>query len=108
MPLSPEQKDALTAEAKKRGIDPDKLIAAAEEHLANPPASGEQKAAASTGGTPDQPKLFQYHLPFVTVGEVRRVWLGLTDSFPGDNEVASDWAAKHGGSSGGPTTPPGS
>ncbi len=104
MPLSQEQKDHLTAEAEKRGLDPAKLIAAAEDHLAQavesqPKDSGGAKAAKESGATPDQPKLFQYHLPFVTVKEVRQHWLGLTDSFPGDSEVASEWAAKHGGGS---------
>jgi hypothetical protein len=36
-----------------------------------------------------------YLLPFVTVAEVRQKFLGLTESFPGDKSVASDWATAH-------------
>lgn len=98
MPLSSNQRAALEAKARERGVDPAKLIAEAESMLsADQSGSGNAQDAAPA----EQPKLFMYLLPFVTVREVRQVWLGLSDSFPGDGEVASAWAAKQGGGSGG-------
>ena len=96
MPLSPEQRSAVEAEAKKRNVDPDKLIAAVEGEIGggNPNAPAENGQPATEA---EKPKLFMYLLPFVTVREVRQNWLGLTDSFAGDSEVASKWAAKQGG-----------
>ena len=99
MPLSAEQKQALEAEAKKRGIDPAKLIAVAEKTVGSP----DQKPGDATTG--EKPKLFMYLLPFVTVREVRQNWLGLSDSFAGDSEVASKWAAEMGGGSPSPVNP---
>lgn len=105
MPLTEQQRAALQAEAKKRGVDPNKLIAEAEGVVAE--RDGKQpKGEPTAPGAGEPPKLFMYHLPFVRVREVRQVWLGLTESFPGDEEIASDWAAKHGGGSDGGETPP--
>jgi hypothetical protein len=98
MALNAAQRAKLTAEARRRGIDPAKLIAAAEAQLEKQSTSSSSPESAQAS---EMPKLFQYHLPFVTVGEVRRRWLGLDESFAGDDEVASDWAAKHGGGTGG-------
>lgn len=100
--LTEKQRAALEVKAKAAGVDPAKLIAEAER-LAE---AGDEKPDAKPEGSKaapsaEQPKLFMYLLPFVTVREVRQVWLGLDDSFPGDGEVASAWAAKQGGS-----TPP--
>jgi len=36
-----------------------------------------------------------YHLPFVTVNEVRQIWLGLP-AVSGGDEYAGIWAAKQG------------
>lgn len=102
MPLTSKQRAALEAKAKEKGIDPAELIAEAEA-LSAPSTDAKTKPDAPSG---EQPKLFMYLLPFVTVKEVREVWLGLSDSFPGDNEVASAWAAKQGGGSSGGTPPP--
>jgi hypothetical protein len=98
MPLTKEQEDAVRAEATRRGIDPEKLIKAAD--LASRDKnrdSGGSKAADDSGASSDQPKLYQYHLPFVTVREVRQVWLGLKEPFKGDDEIAAEWAAKFAG-----------
>ncbi len=99
MPLSSDQRATLEAEAQRRGIDPAKLIDAAEKDLAGSAEGAPAKPGAESKAEPssEQPKLFMYLLPFVTVREVRQVWLGLTDSFPGDGEVASKWAAKQSG-----------
>jgi hypothetical protein len=95
MPLSEEEKAKLTAAANQRGVDPDKLIAAAERR-SNGEAptvkettakSGADKSTAST----DKP-LYMYHLPFVTVNEVRTIWLGL-DPIAGGDEYAAKFAA---------------
>lgn len=98
--LTDEQRDALEAAAKEAGVDPDDLIKEAESLSSGPPRAESSEDAA----TKEQPKLFMYLLPFVRVREVRKIWLGLDESFPGDNEIASAWAAKQGG--GGGETPP--
>lgn len=103
MPLSDEERSKLEAVARQRGIDLAKLIAAAEESRGAPPESANSTGTTSAG---EKPKLFMYLLPFVTVREVRHNWLGLSDSFAGDSEVASAWAAKHGGNGGGNNEPP--
>lgn len=105
MPLSSQQHDALTAKATALGIDPDELIAAAEEELASAP--GDKAAAksppASTADTKAAPPLYQYHLPFVTVNEVRTIWLGLPAIDGGDMNAAA-WTAKQAAGTSPPTT----
>ena len=85
MPLSPEQTKQLRAIAADEGVNAERLIAVAEGVSNEPPA----------GARTDDQKLFMYLLPFVRVKEVRSRWLGLTDAFPGDDQVASDWATAH-------------
>lgn len=99
--LTPEQKAALAQVAEREGVDPQELVSAAERIVAADAGGGQKPAPATPGaeiGKSAPPKLFMYHLPFVTVKEVRQRWLGLTDSFAGDAAVASEWAADHGGS----------
>lgn len=104
MPLTSKQRSALEAKAKEKGIDSAKLIEAAES-LAD--AGDKQDAAASdtkaTGASAsgEKPNLYMYHLPFVTVNEVRTIWLDLPPVAGGD-EYAGIWAAKQGAGS----TPP--
>lgn len=93
--MTPDQEKELCAQATAAGLDADAVLAAAKRL---------ENADTSSAPSAEQPKLFQYHLPFVTVREVRSTWLGLTDPFPGDSEVAAVWAAKNGG--GGGTPPP--
>lgn len=90
MALSEAQRAKLEAEARSRGLDPAKLIEAAEKR-----AGKTAGPDAEPSGADEPPKLFQYHLPFVTVKEVRSKWLGLSAPFAGDDEVASDWSARH-------------
>ena len=111
MPLNEEQEAKVRAYAQKNGLDEEKLVE--EANKIQDSGAGQVAQEGSTpdnGGPPssstEKPKLFQYHLPFVTVKEVRQNWLGLTDSFPGDNEVAAEWAAKY-ESSAESTTPEG-
>ena len=96
MPLTSQQRAALEAKAKEVGVDPVKLIAEAEGLLA-PKSAASPDSSTAPDATAEKPKLFMYLLPFVTVKEVRENWLGLTESFAGDGEVASSWAAKQGG-----------
>lgn len=104
MPLTDEQRAKLEAAAKERGLDPAALIREAEKIA--PRAGQDDDPGSDRDEQPkEQPKLFMYLLPFVTVREVRQVWLGLKDSFPGDSEVAAAWAAKQAPSSGGGQEP---
>jgi len=91
--LTSEQRQKLTDEAKRRGIDPAELIAAAESS----PAEGGKPAKASAPAKTDRP-LYMYHLPFVTVNEVRTTWLGL-EPIAGGEANAAKYAAEQVGSS---------
>lgn len=102
MALTSQQRAALEAAAKERGIDPAKLIAEAEAMS----GSDETSAKESEPSSAEPPKLFMYLLPFVRVREVRKIWLKLEESFPGDDAVAAEWAAKFGGGSGSDEPPP--
>lgn len=98
MALSSEQRAALKAEAERRGVDVDELIAAAELELEGDDAGDEKnktagKAAPAAAAAPAQPPLYQYHLPFVTVNEVREKWLGL-GPVAGGEMYAGEWIAK--------------
>ena len=94
MPISNDQRSRLAAAAQERGLDPAKLIAEAERQAAGQPDAPGDKPKGDAPTSAEKPKLFMYLLPFVTVREVRQNWLELTDSFPGDNMPAAEWAAK--------------
>ena len=88
--LTSSQRIRIEQEASARGVDPDELIAEAEAVLAErdkPAPSGSAKP-----GKTDVP-LYMYHLPFVTVNEVRTRWLGL-DAVAGGEQYAAEWAAE--------------
>lgn len=89
--LTSSQRIRIEQEASARGVDPDELIAEAEAVLAE-----REKAAPASGtvkpGKTDVP-LYMYHLPFVTVNEVRTRWLGL-DPVAGGEQYAAEWAAE--------------
>lgn len=99
MPLTDKQRAALEAKAKERGVDAAELIAAAESLSAGGSETPSSKApgAAAKG---EKPNLYMYHLPFVTVNEVRTIWLDL-DPVAGGDEYAGVWAAKQGGNGNG-------
>jgi len=59
-------------------------------------------AEATPSGNGEPPKIFQYHLPFMRVSEIRAA-IGLTDSVPDDDMMSQEWLAKHGG--GAPSQP---
>lgn len=110
MPLSEKQRALLVEEAKRRGLDEETLIAEAEKYLAErtkagndegrtPQAAEEAKPSKDADDEKDEkpteaPKpLCQCHLPFVTVNEVREVWLGLKP-IAGGEENAAKYAAR--------------
>jgi len=94
MPLSESQRAKLTAEAARRGIDPDKLIAAAEKAVEGKPGADDRVPSGKPAKT-DRP-LYMYHLPFVTVNEVRTTWLGL-EPIAGGEANAAKYAAEQAG-----------
>lgn len=108
MPLSAKQRARLIALAEQEGVDADELIAEAEAALAErepakPAPSGVEPSSAkppkpsapepAAAPATEQPKLFMYHLPFVTVNEVRTKWLGL-EPMEGGDENAAAFAAR--------------
>lgn len=99
MPLTDKQRAALEAKAKERGVDAAELIAAAESLSAGERETPSPKTpgVAAQG---EKPNLYMYLLPFVTVNEVRTIWLDL-DPVNGGDEYAGVWAAKQGGGNGG-------
>lgn len=97
MPLTSKQRSLLEAGAKENGVDPAKLIAEAEALTSE---GGEDAGAPKTpdvAAKGEKPNLYMYHLPFVTVNEVRTIWLDLPE-VAGGEEFAGIWAAKQGGS----------
>ena len=93
MPLSDEQRAKIEEEAKRRGIDPAKLIAAADKAKQTQTSTSKVDADVSTDEAP--PNLYMYHLPFVRVNEVRERWLKLPPLTDGDM-LTGEWLAKHG------------
>jgi hypothetical protein len=102
MPLTDKQRKALEAKAKEKGVDSAKLIAAAEAlgQSGKEPSSDPKAPGAAAKG--EKPNLYMYHLPFVTVNEVREIWLDL-EPVAGGEEFAGVWAAKQGAPKPGPT-----
>ena len=93
--LTTEQRARLKSEAERRGIDPDELIAEAEKLAPDEKPADEKPAKAGAPAKTDKP-LYMYHLPFVTVNEVRTVWLGLGPIAGGDANAAK-YAAENSG-----------
>jgi hypothetical protein len=91
--LTNEQVAALRAAAAAEGVDADALVAAAQGE------AGTDVTVADNPVTPDGDpiKLFQYHLPFIRVRELRSRWLGLDESLQDDEMVCGQWLEKHGG-----------
>jgi hypothetical protein len=90
VPLSSKQRAALAAKAKADGLDEAALIAAAEQEIGVEPEKPDKKAAPDKATDPKaKPPLYQYHLPFVTVNEVRTIWLELPPLAGGDENAAA-------------------
>lgn len=92
MPLSAEEKKQLLEAAAQEGVDPEELVRVAEEMAAGQAVGDRAEPAAAA----DPPKIFQYHLPFMKVSEIRSS-IGLTASIGDDEMPAGEWLAKHGG-----------
>lgn len=106
--LTKLEEAALRKRAEEQGIDPEEYLAAARAVDAE--ASAGDKGGAAPKGAPgaaEPPKLFQYHLPFITVKELREKWLGLTEKIDDEDLPCGEWLAKHGGAlAGSPAAPP--
>ena len=96
MPLDPATRERVIAEAKRRGVDPQAAIAAAEgvAPAAKPDAPNDQSSA---DGRPVADRLLIGFLPFIKVRELRSLWLGLDDRIPDDELTCGDYQIKHGG-----------
>ena len=103
--LTEDQKNKLRDAATERGVDADALISEAERQSQSQPTAkpGTGKPADAASVKADKP-LYMYHLPFVTVNEVRTIWLGLGPIAGGDEYAAKFAAAQTAGS----TAPPSS
>lgn len=107
MALSSQQRAALEREARRRGIDAAALVREAEA-LSQDDDAGDDDApsdnAAKPAAAPTDRPLYQYHLPFVTVNEVRTRWLGL-GPVAGGEVYAGEWMAKQAAPKPGDGTP---
>lgn len=94
MALSESQREAISAEAKRRGVDEAKLLSEAERlsGSGDAPAAKDAKPGKPAPGA-EKPNLFMYLLPFVTVNEVRTIWLEL-DAVAGGEMNAAKYAAE--------------
>jgi hypothetical protein len=93
MALTSAQRESLREAARETGASFEELVAAAEEEL------GQDTPAAPK--TAELPKLFQYHLPYIRVRELRKIWLQLEERLPDDDMVSGKWLERHGGVLGG-------
>lgn len=108
MPLDPAKEQAVRAEAKRRGVDPDRAVAHAEG-LADKSPTSEASKPDGSGDTPSRPvadRLLVGFLPFIKVRELRANWLGLDERIPDDEMTCGDYAAKHGGAAPASAEPP--
>ena len=76
MPLDPATRDRVIAEAKRRGVDPDAAIAAAEKVAPKSDAPSDKPASGDTT-RPIADRLLIGFLPYIKVRELRAIWLGL-------------------------------
>jgi hypothetical protein len=99
MALSPEKRAQVQALAKEIGVDPDELIAEAED-LSPAPAEKEAEPSPTKDAAPaGEVKIFAYHLPYLTTAEVRKS-IGFDPSgVPEPNMPTGQWLAKYGGGS---------
>mgnify|MGYP000588407278 CR=1 FL=1 len=89
MPLDPAARDRVIAEAKRRGIDPQAALAAAEK-VAPKADHPSDKPASDAPARPIADRLLIGFLPFIKVRELRALWQeALNDRRPG---VAADEA----------------
>lgn len=88
--LSAEQTALIKAEAAKRRLPEKSLLQAAERIV-----SASDGTVAKTANS-DTPKIFQYHLPFLRVHEIR-AFIGLTERIANDDMLCGEFMARFGG-----------
>jgi hypothetical protein len=103
MPLDPDMRAHIEAEAKRRGVDPAAAIARAEER-APTAAPAAKDAPDDKPGRPVADRLLVGFLPFIKVRELRAVWLGLDERIPDDEMTCGDYQVAHGGAAAAPAT----
>lgn len=96
MPLDPATRDRVIAEAKRRGVDPQAALAAAE-NVAPKADAPSDKPASDAPTRPIADRLLIGFLPFIKVRELRANWLGLDERIDDDEMTCGDYQAKHGG-----------
>ena len=88
--MTPDQEARLRARAEAEGLDAEALVALA------------RTAAPSTADAPEpdapktEVKIYQYHLPFMRVRELR-AFIGLSERIPDDDALCGEFLARHGG-----------
>ena len=100
-PLDPVTRDRVIAEAKRRGVDPDAALAAAEK-VAPKSEAPSDKPSSGDSPRPIADRLLIGFLPFIKVRELRAIWLGLDERIADDEMTCGDYQAKHGGIAGTP------
>jgi hypothetical protein len=100
--LTDEQRKRVREAAEAAGHDPDEAEKMADGMAGSDGGeAGASEEPAKKSPAADAPKLFQYHLPFITVAELRSA---ISGAFPdGLGSIADDglpcgeWLEKHGG-----------
>lgn len=104
MPLDPDVRARIEAEAKRRGANPAAAIARAEERAPTASPAAKDAPADDKSGRPVADRLLVGFLPFIKVRELRALWLGLNDRIPDDEMTCGDYQVAHGGAAAAPAT----
>lgn len=101
MPLDPAARERVIAEAKRRGVDPQAALTAAEKVAPKESAASSDKPSGDSS-RPIVDRLLIGFLPFIKVRELRALWLGLDERIPDDEMTCGDYQAVHGGAAAAP------
>lgn len=104
MPLDAATRERVIAEAKRRGVDPDAAVAAAERVAPKPNTDKDVGDKSADPSRPIADRLLIGFLPFIKVRELRANWLGLDERIPDDEMTCGDYQAKHGGAAAAPAS----
>lgn len=92
MKVTDREREIIASRAKLEGYDPDMAIEALEAiDDMDRTKSDEEEETEKPAQTS---VLIESHYPFIFVRELRAS-IGLSEPFPGDDQIASDWASKH-------------